>query len=116
MKTRAKLLLLELIGGTFGLTWIGAAIASVYFLYGALVSEASVYFLLLSIGVGLIAKSLAVVFNSRKEQVDYVDQLMERGYTQAEAQSAWLITINGGSNLLLNLQQADAIVEMDSTV
>jgi hypothetical protein len=41
--------------------------------------------------------------------VDYVDQLMERGYTRADATMAWEIADVGGSNLLLNLQAAERI-------
>ncbi len=93
--------------------WIGAAIASIYFLYGALASAASWSNLLWSIGAGLVAKFLAVVLNRNKQRVDYVDQLMERGYTRAEATEAWKIAINGGANLLFNLQQTDTIAKSD---
>jgi hypothetical protein len=89
--------------------WIGAAIASIYFLYGALANEAPVHYLFWSIGAGFIAKYFATAFKSSKEQVDYVDQLIERSYTHAEATSAWEIADTGGLNLLLNLQQADRI-------
>ena len=91
--------------------WIGAAIASIYFLYGALANEAPVHYLLWSIGAGFIAKYLSTAFKSSKEQVDYVDQLMERGYKRADATSAWEIADIGGSNLLHNLQGADRISE-----
>jgi len=93
--------------------WIGAAIASVYFLYVALASAAPWSNLLWSIGAGLIAYFLAAVLNKNKQRVDYVDQLVERGYTQAEARSAWEIVNSGGSNLLLSLQQSDTIAEND---
>jgi hypothetical protein len=36
MQTRSKLVLLELVGGLFGWTWIIASVASVYFLVAAL--------------------------------------------------------------------------------
>ena len=94
--------------------WIGAAITSIYFLYVALASAASWSNLLWSIGAGLIAKFLAVVLNRNKHRVEYVDQLMERGYSRAEATEAWKITINGGANLLFNLQQTDTIAESGS--
>jgi hypothetical protein len=93
--------------------WLGAAIASIYFLYVALSSAASWSNLIWSISAALIAKFLAVVLNRYKQRVDYVDQLMGRGYTQAAATEAWNITINGGANLLLNLQQTDTIAETD---
>ena len=95
----------------FGLTWVGAAIATVCFLYGALANGAPVYYLLESIGVALLAWILFAKSNKNVEQIKYIDQLVVRGYTPAEARSAWEITINGGSNLLLYLQQADTISE-----
>ena len=91
--------------------WVGAAIASVCFLYAALAYVAPVHYVLGSIGVTLLAWILSAKVNKYVEQFKYVDQLVVRGYTPAEARSAWEITINGGSNLLLNLQQADTISE-----
>ena len=113
-RIKTKYVILGLTARLFGWMWIGAAMASVYFLYGALASAAPWSNLLWSIGAGLIAKYVAVVLNRNKQRVDYVDQLMERRYTQAEATEAWKIMIDGGSNLLFNLQQTDAIVESDS--
>ena len=109
-----KLVILELIASLFGWLWIGAAIASIYFLYVALASAAPWSNLLWSIGAALIAKLLANVLNRNKQRVDYVDQLMERGYTRAAATEAFKIAINGGANLLLNLQQTDTIAQSDS--
>jgi hypothetical protein len=111
--TTAKLRILELLARLSKWIWVGAAIAAVYFLYRATANEAPLYYLLWSLVAGLISKYLAAAFDSRKKQLDYVDQLMERGYTQAEAMSAWEIANNGGSNLLLNLQQSDTISESD---
>ena len=113
IKITTKLLILELLGGIFGWIWIGAAIASIYFLYGALANDGPWSQLFWSIGAAFIAKNLAATLNSSKEQVDYVYQLMGYGYTHEEATSAWQIAINGGSNLLLNLQQAEKIEESD---
>lgn len=93
--------------------WIGAAVVFFYFLYGTLANEAPINDLFWSIGVAFIAKYLADNFKSRKERVDYVGQLMEHGYTRADATSAWEISDIGGSNLLLNLQQAERIAETD---
>ena len=98
-----------LLGGLFGWIGIGSAIAFFYFLYGTLANEAPIRYLLWSIGVALVGKYLADIFKNKKEQVDYVDQLMERGYTRADATSAWEIADVGGSNLLLNLQEAEKI-------
>ena len=118
IEIKIKFAILEILSILFGWTWIGAAIVSVYFLYAALSNEAPANYmffsyLLWSIGAGLIAKNLAATFSSSRSQVDYVDQLVERGYTHAEATSAWEIVSKGGSNLLLNLQQTDSIAETD---
>jgi len=104
---------LELFASLFGWIWIGAALVSVYFLYGALANEAPIHYLLWSIGAGLIAKYLHVILRRNKQRADYVDQLVERGYTHGEAATAWEIANNDGSNLLLNLQQAETIAEAD---
>ena len=109
MKIRTKLLILNLVNGVFELATIAAAMVAVLLLYRVSVNEASVYYLILSIGTAFIAKSLSVYFDGKKEQVDYIDQLMKRGYTRIEARSAWKISINGGSSLLLNLRQADIV-------
>ncbi len=93
--------------------WIGAAIASVYFLYVALAIAAPWSNLLWSIGAGLIAHFLAAVLNRNKQRVDYVDQLMERGYMPADAEFAWYIAANGGANLLRDLQQVELDDEFD---
>ena len=108
---KTKLGILALLGALFEWICIGAAIASVLILYQAVANEAPAYYLLWSIGASVIAKCLAATFKGRKEQVDYVDQLVERGYTHAEAMSAWEISVNGGSNLLLKLQQAGTCTE-----
>ena len=97
----------------FGWMWIGAAIAAVYFLYVALASVASWSNLLWSIGAGLIAHFLAAVLIRNKQRVDYVDQLMERGYMPADAAFAWYITTNGGANLLRDLQRLELDDEID---
>jgi hypothetical protein len=54
-----------------------------------------------------------MVLSRNKQRVDYVDQLVKRGYTHGEATTAWEIANNKGSNLLLNLQQTETIAEAD---
>ncbi len=98
-----------MLGGLFRWIGIGSAIAFFYFLYGALANEAPILYLLLSIGTALVATYLADTFKTKKEQSDYVDQLIERGYTRTDATMAWEIADVGGSNLLLNLQAAERI-------
>ncbi len=102
-----------LLSGLFGLIWIGAAIACVFYFYEALANEAPIRYLLWSIVVALIAKSLATTFKNSKDEKEYVGQLALYGFGKDEATSAWEIKSNGGSNLLLNLQQADTIAGND---
>ena len=78
-----------------------------------MVNEVPVHYLLWAIGTAFVAKNLAASYKRSKKQVDYVYQLVERGYTQAEAASAWEIASNGGFNLLFNLQQTDTIAKTD---
>ena len=102
-----------MLGGIFGWIWIGAAIASVYFLYAALANDAPWSGLLWSIGAGFIAKYVAAALNRNTQRLGYVDQLIKRSYTRAEATEAWHTALHGGSNLLLNLQQAEKIEEVE---
>ncbi len=107
MKTRTKLIILELLGRMFDLIWIGASIVLVYFLYAALVNDAPWAYLSWPFAAAFVAKQIAAAFKDNKHRVDYVRQLMERGYAQAEAAEAWRTANSGGLNLLCNLQQAE---------
>ena len=107
MKTRTKLIALEMLGGLFDLIWIGASLALVYFLYGALANDAPWFYLSWPFAAAFMARQIAVAFRDNKRRVDYVDQLTERGYEQADAEAAWRTATGGGTNLLRNLQQAE---------
>jgi hypothetical protein len=110
---KRKLLILELLATIFGLICAGAAIASVYFLYGAFTKVAPWFYVLWSFGAGLFAMLIAAALIGSKKQIGYVDQLIERGYEQAEAREAWRTASNGGLNLLRNLQQTELGEEID---
>jgi len=110
---KIKLLILESLAGIFGLICAGAAIASVYFLYGAFTKVAPWFYVLWSLGAGLFAMLIAAALNGSKKRIDYVDQLIERGYAQAEAGAAWRIAKNGGMDLLTNLHQVELADEID---
>ena len=113
MKTRTKLITLELLGGMFNLIWIGASVALVYFLYGALANDAPWPYLSWSLAVGIMAKQIAAALKDNKQRVDYVDQLMKRGYRHADAEAAERTAADGGTNLLRNLQQAELGEQID---
>jgi hypothetical protein len=110
---KIRLLILELLATIFGLICAGAAIASVYFLYGAFTKVAPWFYVLWSLGAGLFAMLIAAALNGSKKRIDYVDQLIERGYAQAEAEAAWRIAKNGGMDLLTNLHQVELADEID---
>jgi len=64
---------------------------------------------MLDIGILKAEKNL----NGSKHRVDYVDQLIERGYSKGEAAEAWRTADSGGLNLLRNLQQAELGEEIE---
>ncbi len=96
-----------MLGDLFGLICAGASIAAVYFLYGAFASDAPWSYVFWSIGAGFIAMLIAAAANNSWQRVDYVDQLIERGYSKGEAVEAWRTADSGGLNLLLKLQQSE---------
>jgi len=102
-----------LLGDWFGLICAGASIAAVYFLYGALSNDAPWSYVFWSIGAGFIAMLIAAASNNSWQRVDYVGQLIERGYSKGEAAEAWLTADSGGLNLLRNLQQVELSKEID---
>lgn len=112
MKTKTKLLFLGILGGIFEWIWIGFLAASAYFLYTALVDNSLWTYPLWSLVAGFIARYLGGALDSSRQQVDYVDQVVVRGYTQADARMAWYTACHGGSNMLLSLKQAENIVDI----
>ncbi|MGI9270825.1 MAG: hypothetical protein ACR2QT_03555 [Woeseiaceae bacterium] len=107
MKTKTKLIALEMLGVLFDLIWVGALLVFIYFLYGALAKGTPWPYLGWMFAVTLIARQSAVAMKDAKQRIDYVDQLLERGYEQGHAEAAWRIFSKGGSNLLSNLKQAE---------
>ena len=107
MKTKTKLIILELLGRTFDLIWIGASVVFVFFLYRALANDGPWAYLSWPFAVGFIAKQIAAAMKVKRQWVDYVDQLTDRGYEREDAEAAWRIATGGGANLLRNLQQAE---------
>jgi hypothetical protein len=111
--TRTKLGILALLAGMFDLIWIGAAIALVYFLYGALANDSPWAYLSWPFAIGFSAWHIAAALKDTRQRIDYVDQLADRGYSQGDAEAAWRIATGGGTNLLRILQQAELRDEID---
>jgi hypothetical protein len=107
MKITTKLLILELLGGMFGLICASAAIASVYFMYGAFAKVARWSYVIWAFGAGFIAMLIADALIGGRQRVDFVDQFIGRGYSKGDAVEAWRTANSGGLNLLRNLQQAE---------
>ncbi len=97
----------------FGWIWIGASIGAIYFLYGVMANDAPWSNLLWSIAVGFVAKQVAATLDGHRRRLDYIDQLTERGYVQADAEFAWYTATNGGANLLRDLQRLELDDEID---
>jgi hypothetical protein len=116
---KTKIFVLEMCSGLFECVWIGAAIISIYWLYGAMADDAPWVNLLWSVGAGFIAKPIAVALDSARRRLDYISQLVERGYDQVASEVAWRSADDGGTNLLRNLRQADVgdeIFRLDSAI
>jgi hypothetical protein len=107
MRTRTILVILDFVGGLLSWAWIIAAIASVYFLYGILASGQSWPHLLWAVLAGLVSKLFSNIVVKRRHRLHFVNQLMKRGLTHADAEAAWRTASAGGSNLLRNFQQSE---------
>jgi hypothetical protein len=97
MQTRSKLALIELLGGLFGWIWILASVASIYFLFAALVFSGRWSSLFWALGIGIVAKWLARGFNDHHKRVAYEAELVSRGLSPQEAHDAWFKAYTQGS-------------------
>ena len=85
MPTRSKLMTMELLSGVFGWAWIIAFGFAVYYLFSN--DPWSSFFW--ALGISAVAKWLARGFNDHKVRLFYVDDLMQKGMSQAEANEQW---------------------------
>ena len=113
MNTRTRLAILDWLTVAFNGLWVCAALISVYFLYGILATGMPWTELLWPMTTGLIAHRLSSHIGKTRHRLKYVDKLQERGYVQAEAESAWRTAMDGGTNLLRNLQQSELNQEIE---
>lgn len=90
MKTRTKLVFLELVAGIFGWMWLIAGAATVYFAITAIWFEGSWRFILVAIITSIICKWLAKGFHDNKRRVAYETELISRGITPKEAGESWV--------------------------
>ena len=69
MKTKAKLVILELVTGLFDWAWIGAALVAVYFLVNALAFNGQWRHVIWAAVVAVIAKWLARGFMENQQRI-----------------------------------------------
>jgi hypothetical protein len=94
METRTKLVSLELIASLFGWVWIGASVATLYFLVMALFSDGAWSSAFWSIGIGVVAKWLAKGFRDNQIRVAFVAEMVAKGHSPQEANEVWLSRYN----------------------
>jgi hypothetical protein len=112
MRTRTILVILDFVGGLLSWAWVAAAIASIYFLYGILASGHSLPDFLWAVIASVVAKQCSNIVLKRRRRLHFVNQLMKRGLTYANAEAAWRTALAGGSNMLRNFQQAELVGEL----
>jgi hypothetical protein len=90
MKTRTKVVFLELVAGIFGWMWLTAGAAAVYFAITAIWFEGSWILILAAIVTSITCKWLAKGFHDNKTRVAYEAELIGRGMTSKEAGESWV--------------------------
>ena len=96
---------------------MAASVAAIYFLYEALAHDGPWIYFFWSVAAGLVARQTTTSIYDTKQRLDYVAKLVERGYMQVDAESAWRVARNGGMNMLRNMHQielADEIERLES--
>ena len=104
---RIKLVLLHVFAIVFAWAWVAAGASVLYFLYGAVSSGDSWRGVILAAIATVGTKLLADLLGRNHQRLDYVNKLLRRGYSPAEAGAAWRTAAGGGFNLLMSLQQSD---------
>ncbi|WP_038247538.1 NfeD family protein [Ghiorsea bivora] len=89
MKTKSKLVFLELITSLFGWIWIGASIIALYSLIVALFSDGTWSQFFWALGASIIAKWLTRGFEDNRERIAYEAKLVNEGYSVEEAGQIW---------------------------
>jgi hypothetical protein len=106
MLTRTKLVLLELIAGLFGWTWLIAGAFAIYFLIMALAFNGSWKPIIAAVLVGGIAKWLAKGFADHKNRVAIKADLVKKGLSPQDAREALMKPYVGS-----DARQATAVTE-----
>ena len=90
MRTKKKLMILELIVGLFGWAWILASMVSLYFLVMVVFVDGTWSSFFWALGCSIIGKWLAKAFQDNKQRVAYEAHLVSEGFTPEEAAQKWI--------------------------
>lgn len=90
METKTKLVLLELVAGICGWSWILAAVAALYFLVAATFFDSPWAHFFWALGIGAVSKWLARGFRDNQLRLAFVVKLMKKGLSREEATKAWV--------------------------
>ena len=90
MKTKSKLVILELIGGLFGWAWIIASLFVLYYIVMAVGFHGHWSKALLAFVIGAVSKWMAKGFKDNQQRVSFEADLIEKGYTPHEAGKMWI--------------------------
>lgn len=109
IERRHGLVLLNIASSCFGWVWIIAWLATFYFLYVAVADAGPRLYVLWAALAAVGTKTVADFLRDSYQQLNYIDQLVQHGYSLRDAEAAWLTSHEGGYNALLNLQQAETL-------
>jgi len=115
-KKRTVLVLMGLLRGLFRWSFIAASIATFYLLYRATAGDGPWLYVLWSAVATFAVATIAFVLSDNIRRLDYMYQLLARGYPRSEADLAWRMADGGGFNVLLGLQQAETRQHCDQAV
>jgi uncharacterized protein YpuA (DUF1002 family) len=109
MKTRTKVVFLELVAGIFGWMWLAAGAATFYFIITAIWFNGSWSMILVAIAISIICKWLAKGFHDNKIRVAYEAELISQGMTAEEAGKSWVRAYLGkNQNTTRNKDEEDS--------
>jgi hypothetical protein len=89
VQIKSKLVILELLAGIFGWTWIIALVAAIYYLVMAIFSDSLWSSFFWAFGIGAITKWLTRGLQDNKFRIAYEAKLIGEGYTPEEASQKW---------------------------
>lgn len=114
MHTRTKVQALQVVEGIFGWVWIGASLVAIYSFGSALAFGGPWRRFFCAVGIGMVAKWLAVGTIDSRKRVAYEAALVNRGLPPDEAAHAWYAAYNGGRDRLAEMQRWDIVAKLST--